>query len=239
MAILAYQEVKQFLERAADQYYVRRATFWDISGGRTRVLFELKNVKYKALVKKFPGTSPANEPACEHTFRELSDLLEKFSRNSPDGKVSFSETELGISIMFDMTGLKKSLQNGGCKTHTIDEAKALPERNNGVGTACKTTDSGMKYTRMIIQLEETRYWFLSIFFDNGTGALYKYCLDYEGASDSHYEFRNESAVRKALYQDGDEDRFLDEIFIRYIAEHSGFRLLDVIEPYITAQFHYD
>ena len=64
-------------------------------------------------------------------------------------------------------------------------------------------------------------------------------VDYEGASDSHYEFRNESAVRKALYQDGDEDRFLDEIFIRYIAENSGFRLLDVIEPYITAQFHYD
>ncbi len=80
---------------------------------------------------------------------------------------------------------------------------------------------------------------MSIYFDSITGSLLKYYLDYEAASDSHYEFRDETSVRKVFFRVGDEDRYLDEIFIRYINENSGWRLLEAIKPYITAQFHYD
>ena len=99
-------------------------------------------------------------------------------------------------------------------------------------------DISMNQWRLTIQLEETRYWFLSVFIKED-GTFRKFSLDYEAASDSHYEFVNEAAIRDLVYQPGDEKLLFDEILIRYIAQHSGDALLHLISPYITAQFHYD
>ena len=73
------------------------------------------------------------------------------------------------------------------------------KRNYTVGDRWVWHDISMKQWRLTVQLEETRYWFLSVFIKED-GAFNKFSLDYEGASDSHYEFANEAAVRDILYQ---------------------------------------
>ena len=77
---------------------------------------------------------------------------------------------------------------------------------------------------MRIQLDKVHYWFISIFFDSSTGKTLKYSLDYEGATDKHFEFQYEWPIRKCLYQDGDDEKYIDEILSRYIKEHSGWEL---------------
>ena len=92
---------------------------------------------------------------------------------------------------------------------------------------------------MYIQLDKEAYWYLSIFFFSDSGQFNMYSLDYEGACDSHYEFKDEIAVRRALGAENLNDKFLDEIMTQYILDHSPGRLERAIMPYITAQFHYD
>ena len=92
---------------------------------------------------------------------------------------------------------------------------------------------------MHIQIDKDAYWYLSIFFFNDSGQFNMYSLDYEGASDSHYEFKDEMAVRRALDAENENDKYLDEIMTQYILNFSPWQLLDAIMPYITAQFHYD
>lgn len=108
---------------------------------------------------------------------------------------------------------------------------------SGPGSCRVTHDAPQRQWRMRIQLEEKRLWFLSVFMSEG-GALNKYSLDEESASDSHYEFTDEAKIRSLLYEKGDENRYLDEIFIRWLGSHSGKDLLRLIMPYVTAQFHF-
>ena len=70
--------------------------------------------------------------------------------------------------------------------------------------------------------------------------MVKYVL-YEaaGMSESYYEFKNEAAIREKIYRPGDENKYIEELFIRYIAENSGFKLYEMMKPFFTAQFHYD
>lgn len=91
---------------------------------------------------------------------------------------------------------------------------------------------------MRVQLDTQCLWFLSVFIRDD-GSLEKYSLDQETASDSHYEFVEEQKIRNRLYIPRDENKYFHEILIRYINEHSGNALLNQIEPYVTAQFHYD
>ena len=237
----SYQEIKQFLECSLDQYYISQALFWDLTGGRTRVIFDLKNVRYRMFLQKLHRNSLSNEPSCEHTFRELFELLVNYNKNYPDGKVSFSESEMGIRIMFDTKGLNQNIQSNNYKTHTIDEARELPEQTQGrfVGNKTVYYDKSLGRTRIIIQLDNNRLWFLQIFFDNTTEALLKYDLDYEGTYESHFEFKNEDAIRKKIYQPGDEEKYLEDLFIRFIEEHSGDELQALVKPYTTAQYYYD
>ena len=95
-----------------------------------------------------------------------------------------------------------------------------------------------KKWRLIIQLDAERYYFLSVFIGED-GRLDKFSLDEEGAADSHYEFKEEREIRKKLYVAGDEDKYLDEILIRYAAQYGPQCLKGLILPYVTAQFHYD
>lgn len=87
-------------------------------------------------------------------------------------------------------------------------------------------------------LDEEHIWFLTTYYDDH-GAVRMYSLDEELASDSHYEFTDEKAIREKIYQEGDEKLRLDEILRRYTLENGGAAVLRLIWPYITAQFHYD
>ncbi len=99
-------------------------------------------------------------------------------------------------------------------------------------------DSSLKQWRMTVCLDTERYWFLSVFF-NDKGSFDKFSLDYEAASDSHYEFSDETAVRKLLYKPGDENRYFHRILKDYVTEYGGFKLRELIYPYVTASFHFD
>lgn len=98
-------------------------------------------------------------------------------------------------------------------------------------------DTCLKNWHLKVQLEETAYWFLTVVFDE-KGSVINYCLDEEAADDSHYEFSNEAAIRKQVYQTGDEGLLLDEILTRYISEHGRSALYSLIRPYVTAEYHF-
>ena len=127
------------------------------------------------------------------------------------------------------------------RVHSLEEAKGLPTVHPQRSLGCKwvSLDRGLGKTRMHIQIDKDAYWYLSIFFFNDSGQFNMYSLDYEGASDSHYEFKDEMAVRRALDAENENDIYLDEIMTQYILNFSPWQLLDAIMPYITAQFHYD
>ncbi|MBR6955092.1 MAG: hypothetical protein IKH77_08685 [Clostridia bacterium] len=127
------------------------------------------------------------------------------------------------------------------RVHTMEEANALPEHNfvRSIGRAWASRDRSTGKTRMCIQLDREAFCFLSIFFISSTGALEKYSLDWEAASDSHYEFKNEAAVRRALGAEQLDSRYLDEIMIQYLGSHSPGRLLEAVMPWVTAQYHFD
>ena len=125
------------------------------------------------------------------------------------------------------------------KKYTLEYIQSFKgiQREPRVGGRSAWHDVILKKWRLTVQLEETRYWFLSVFI-NDDGSFDKFSLDEEAASDSHYEFGNEAAVRARLYQPGDEELLLDEILARYVARNGGRALLGVIWPSVTAQFHF-
>lgn len=85
-------------------------------------------------------------------------------------------------------------------------------------------DDFLNHWRLTFQLEPQRYWFLSVFV-NDNGKVAKYSLDYEAASDSHYEFSDAASIRKLLYKENDDILLLHEMFIRFVEEKDGFALL--------------
>ncbi len=111
-------------------------------------------------------------------------------------------------------------------------------RENRPGARTAYHDKVLGKWRLTIQLDSARVWFLSVFV-NDDGTFDKFCLDYEMASDSHYEFRNEAGLRKSIYCPGDEKKYLAEVLIRYVQTYGGGALLSKLYPFITAQFHYD
>lgn len=107
----------------------------------------------------------------------------------------------------------------------------------GIGSRSVWHDISMKQWRLTVQLEEKGYWFLSVFIRED-GTFSKFSLDEERADDSHYEFVNEEAIRRKIYQPGDEKLLLDDILIRYARENGAGSLLTLIGPYVTEEFHY-
>lgn len=106
------------------------------------------------------------------------------------------------------------------------------------GGRSSTHDVSLQKWRMRIQLDNRGIWFLSVFI-NDDGTFDKFSLDKETAEDSHYEFRDEGGVRNSIYMSGDENKYLAEVLIRYVEQYGGSSLLNRIQPFITAQFHYD
>ena len=99
-------------------------------------------------------------------------------------------------------------------------------------------DKALGEWKLTIQLDNQGIWFLSVFVKED-GRFEKYSLDYEMASDSHYEFRDEKGLRNAIYSSGDEKKYLAEVLIRYVQIHGGHALLSALHPFITARYHYD
>lgn len=105
------------------------------------------------------------------------------------------------------------------------------------GTCYVSHDQSMKKWRLRVQLDKVRLWFLSVFVHDD-GSFDKYSLDLEAANDCHYEFVEEEKIRKALYAPGDENQYFHEILIRYVQQHGGDALLDLIRPCIAQAFCY-
>ena len=118
----------------------------------------------------------------------------------------------------------------------FEHPQTVPPRTPG---SCEVVhDVSMKKWRFTFQLEEQRLYFLSVFIhENDVFDMFSF--DEEYASDSHYQFKDEEGVRKALYRPGDEDKLLHEIFIEYLKDHKSSELITAIWSYITAEFHYD
>ncbi len=107
------------------------------------------------------------------------------------------------------------------------------------GTFKLSEDTTLNEWRLIIQLEPTACWFLSVFLCNDDKRIY-FSIDYEGANDSHYIFVDEVGVRNLMYRDGDEALFLHSILIRYMKKHrgNGEKLLTLIKPFIVDEYHF-
>ena len=96
-------------------------------------------------------------------------------------------------------------------------------------------DSFLGQHRLIVSLENARYWFLSVLIkDDGSSIVF--FLDREAAYDQHYEFTDEDTVRRRIYKDGDEKLYLHDVFRRYIAETDGNTLLSKIP--VTARISF-
>lgn len=118
----------------------------------------------------------------------------------------------------------------------IMEQECLSERI--APGACRVRyDQSLEKWHLRIQLDNEHLWYLSVFIRDD-GIFEKYSLDKESATDSHYEFVEESKIRTNLYASGDENKYFHEILIRHIHEHGGEALLSRIMPYVTKQFHF-
>ena len=125
-------------------------------------------------------------------------------------------------------------------TYSIDDLKALANNDDKHRPGwCKASyDQFMNTWRVRYQLDQNRIWFLSVFV-NDDGEFDKYCLDQELAEDSHYEFKDEIEIRKALYSKGDEELDFPDVLVRYVSQYGGVALLNVIRQYVLHEFHYD
>lgn len=132
------------------------------------------------------------------------------------------------------------LSYGQRPKYTLEYVKAQKREPQAktLGECWAWHDQSMRKWRLQIRLVEEQPWYLSVFVRED-GSFEKYTLDKETAEDSHYEFTEEQKIRTALYQPGDEKLRFHEILIRYAKERGGNGLLNLIRPYITAQFHYD
>lgn len=111
------------------------------------------------------------------------------------------------------------------------------DRTYGVGGINFGDDVSINTLRLTIQLEESRFWFLTVFVKYDSD-LISFSLDEEAADDSHYQFVDEASVRSVIYEEGDEDLYLHEVFIRYLKDHKGSELYYKIKPYITNEYHF-
>jgi len=111
-------------------------------------------------------------------------------------------------------------------------------RENRTGAKIALHDKIIGKWRLRIQLDDNRVWFLSVFVKDN-GSFDRYSLDKETASDSHYEFRDEKALRQDIYCHGDENKYLDEVLISYLKKYGVNALVKALTPYITAQYHFD
>lgn len=128
----------------------------------------------------------------------------------------------------------------GYKEYSLGYIISLSEKECAVGVGARKVfhDAFLKKWRLTIQLDEAKYWFLSVFYLED-GGFAGYSLDYEGASDSHYQFYEEKAIRERLYRTGDEERYFDEILSKYVGEVGGSGLYELVKPYITEEYHFD
>ena len=229
-------EAVEFLEEHEDRYFVR-----EVLPVRTAGFRMMPNVNMLvAVIEEITDSSQRNQAYKGYTIRKLTEIIESSRDFYFGGSISWQNTKPG-RIELKINLLRENRCPDPYPRHTIWEARKLPVLSAGHEPGSKSAyrDRSIGKTRMTIQLDNERLWFLSIFFDSRTGRLENYCLDCEAASDSHFEFKDENAVRKLLGQDGDNERYLDEIFIRYVSEKSGWELRKLIEPYITAHFYYD
>lgn len=94
-------------------------------------------------------------------------------------------------------------------------------------------DYGLRCWRARIPLHPKQNVYLSVFVYDDTSIM-KFSLDIELDHDVHYQFYNEKELRKQIYQQGDEDKYLHEILVRY--EPSVLK--NIIKPFVTDVFSF-
>lgn len=105
-------------------------------------------------------------------------------------------------------------------------------------------DRSMDKYRWTVPLEDSRTYFLSMFF-GGDKKFLHYSLDVELASDSHYEFTlgGEDNIRPILAGPDAgvtaHTKLLHELMADFLKVNRGSLLVEIVEKNCTAQFHYD
>lgn len=112
-------------------------------------------------------------------------------------------------------------------------------RQDGVGTSVKRFDQSLNRYREIVQLEPTRFYFLSIF-TTPEGKFINYSFDVEAASDSHYilSVGSEKMLRQRMGVLGSERMTLAEAMIAYLRTHKGHELEHLASRACVEEFHY-
>ena len=215
----------KYLESHENQYYVKETMTVRPRKGRPFIAVLLEEVTDKEQL---------NHQWENFTVRRIIQLM-KESPELHDGGVVWWLKPVPGRIEFRVY-LHTTSFWGPFPRYTVWEAMQLSADSGERDIGCKyvSYDTSLGHTRMRIQLDKVHYWFISIFFDSSTGKTLKYSLDYEGATDKHFEFQYEWPIRKCLYQDGDDEKYIDEILSRYIKEHSGWELQKKLEPFFTA-----
>jgi len=112
-------------------------------------------------------------------------------------------------------------------------------KQDGVGTSVKRFDRSLNKYREIVQLEPSRFYFLSIF-TTPEGEFIDYSFDVEAASDSHYILSagSEKMLRQRMGVFGSERMTLAEAMIAYLRTHKGYELEHLASRVCVEEFHY-
>lgn len=119
----------------------------------------------------------------------------------------------------------------GSRRYNTAFAQSVSHEGSGVDVS--HGDDG-KWT-LKISLEPERTWFLSVYLSE-KGEAERFTLDRRSVSVQHYEFHDEAGIRKKLHKNGDEGRYLHEIFAAYLKQHTGNELLAVIREFIDEEY---
>ena len=211
----AYLEITDKIPRRLDDYYVRvKDKFFVLDDHDWRTIAEEGRFSER--------TDPG--------IKAVIELLEAYNISTPS---TDEENEIFMSYC-DRCLYKRGVHNP-YPEYTLDYILACDnEAMKAEGMSVWHDISEHQY-RLTVRLEDTRYWYLSVFIGED-GSFKTFYLDHEAANDSHYGFTDEYTVRQRIYKEGDEKLYLHDVFRRYISENDGDALLHKIP--VTASFHY-
>lgn len=226
------QETRDLLKKCQNENYV--SSIHDLG---IFLVFEMKKERDKLGLNDYQKVNPIQdvrdifEKACrENAIRKIT------TKTLPDGTIKLT---LNVLRSFELDPPK---DNQNYKVRTIQEALNLHENSKDrprTGMKSFRYDENLHKVFMTIRLDDSGTLSLIISFDTRTGKLVDYSLNYNSVMESYYDFINESIIRKNIYRPGDEEKYLDEIFIQYIKDRSEYDLVREVAPYTTRQFHYD
>ena len=223
------QETRALLKKCQEENYVSSIHALGIF-----LVFEMKKEMEKLGLDDYRKVYP---------IRNVMDIFEKACRENAIRKITTKTSSDGtITLTLNvLRSFEPDPPKHNYKVRTIQEALNLPEnsRDYSAGTKSFRYDKSLNMVFMTIRLDDSGTLLLIISFDTRTGNLKEYSLNYNAEMESYYDFIDESIIRKNIYRPGDEDKYLDEIFIQFIKDRPAYDLVREVAPYTTKQFHYD